>query len=333
MDLKYWLFVGSSLAFSSLLAFSLILIAASKVYPIITRSKKEKCFYNPLKEQTFEFPSISDAPSINLSVVVPAYNEEKRLGPMLDECLNFLENRLIKLPSFLYEVIVISDGSTDNTVNKALTYSKKYGTDKVRVLELELNRGKGGAVRLGMLSARGALVLFADADGATKFSDLEKLELNIKELINCDYQSDLKTASEKQAIIVGSRAHLEEQAIASRTFFRTILMYGFHFLVWLFAVKGIKDTQCGFKLLTRQAARVCFESLHVERWAFDVELLYIAQKLHIPIGEVSVNWTEIEGSKVTPFWSWIQMGVDLGLIWLRYTIGAWKIKSNLSNNH
>lgn len=73
-------------------------------------------------------------------------------------------------------------------------------------------------------------------------------------------------AENKLAIAIGSRAHLEEEAIASRSIFRTFLMYGFHFLVWLFAVRGIKDTQCGFKLLTRQAARVCFESMHVERW-------------------------------------------------------------------
>lgn len=73
-------------------------------------------------------------------------------------------------------------------------------------------------------------------------------------------------AQEKVAISVGSRAHLEDEAVASRSFFRTILMHGFHFLVWFFAVKGIRDTQCGFKLLTREAAKLCFDSLHVERW-------------------------------------------------------------------
>lgn len=140
-----------------------------------------------------------------------------------------------------------------------------------------------------------------------------------------DYKTNPEMASEKFAISIGSRAHLEDEAIATRSIFRTILMYGFHFLVWLFAVRGIRDTQCGFKLFTRKTAYVCFESLHVERWAFDVELLYIAQTLKIPITEVAVIWTEIDGSKVTPVLSWIQMGLDLGLIWLRYTIGAWKI--------
>lgn len=307
------------------------MIACSQTYPIIHRSKKEKYFLDPASGKELEFSSISEKPTLSLSVVVPAYNEEERLPPMLDECLDFLEERSKNIKSFSYEIIIVSDGSKDSTVKKSLEYTKKYGSNKVRVLELEQNRGKGGAVRLGVFSTRGALVLFADADGASKFADLTKLESNIKELTKCDYIKESASIADKLAIVIGSRAHLEEEAVASRTFFRTILMYGFHFLVWLFAVKGIKDTQCGFKLFTRRAAEICFSSLHVERWAFDVELLYIAQTLKIPIGEIAINWTEIDGSKVTPVWSWIQMGIDLGLIWLRYTVGAWKIKELVKN--
>lgn len=81
-----------------------------------------------------------------------------------------------------------------------------------------------------------------------------------------DYLIDREQATSRLGISVGSRAHLEDEAVASRSFFRTILMYGFHFLVWLFAVRSIRDTQCGFKLLTRRAAEICFDSLHVERW-------------------------------------------------------------------
>lgn len=105
-------------------------------------------------------------------------------------------------------------------------------------------------------------------------------------------------------------------------------MHGFHFLVWLFAVRKIRDTQCGFKLLSRSSARILFEIMHVERWAFDVELLFIAQTLKMPIKEIAVKWTEIEGSKLTPLWSSIQMGKDLFLIWFRYTIGAWSLQKN-----
>jgi len=103
-------------------------------------------------------------------------------------------------------------------------------------------------------------------------------------------------------------------------------MHGFHFLVWIFAVRGIRDTQCGFKLLTRSAARKVFNIMHVERWAFDVELLFIAQSYKMLIDEIGVRWEEIDGSKITPFFSWIQMGRDLIFIWLRYQIGAWKLK-------
>ncbi|XP_054744699.1 dolichyl-phosphate beta-glucosyltransferase [Anastrepha obliqua] len=289
--------------------------AITKPFPVIKRSKEETHFLDPVAIQNVDFPSIADAPVLDLSVIIPAYNEEQRLPKMLDECLSYLVEKS-KNERFTYEIIVVSDGSNDGTVSLALKYSKRCTVEKFRVLELIENRGKGGAVRLGMLSARGRYLLFADADGATKFSDYDKLEQSIKS-ISKDWQSD--------AIVVGSRAHMEQEAIATRSLFRTFLMHGFHLLVWLFAVRSIRDTQCGFKLLTRSAAHTLFKNLHVERWAFDVELLYMAERLKIPIAEVAVNWKEIEGSKLTPIWSWIQMGIDLFLIWFRYAIGAWQL--------
>lgn len=177
-----------------------------------------------------------------------------------------------------------------------------------------------------MLSARGAQLLFADADGATKFADFAKLEQEMKKITT-------KNGWTEPAIAIGSRAHLEDEAIATRSFFRTILMHGFHFLVWLFAVRGIRDTQCGFKLLTRSAAQRLFTLMHVEQWAFDVELLFLAQFKQMDIREVSVNWTEIEGSKITPVWTWIQMGRDLFLIWFRYAIGAWSLHEKCQKDH
>lgn len=177
-----------------------------------------------------------------------------------------------------------------------------------------------------MQSARGQQLLFADADGATKFSDFDKLEAELKGLQSLNEW-------QKPAIIIGSRAHLEDEAIATRSLFRTFLMHGFHFIVWLFAVRGIRDTQCGFKLFTRSAARELFALMHVERWAFDVELLFLAQSHRIPIKEVCVTWTEIEGSKITPVWTWLQMGRDLFLIWFRYAIGAWKLHGERKKSH
>uniref|UniRef100_A0A665VMF0 dolichyl-phosphate beta-glucosyltransferase n=1 Tax=Echeneis naucrates TaxID=173247 RepID=A0A665VMF0_ECHNA len=245
----------------------------------LLRHEKEKYFVTSSGEKE-PFPSLHDPHSRELSVVIPAYNEELRMPVMLDEAMEYLENRQKQSPSFTYEVIVVDDGSKDKTTEVALRYTRRYGADKVRVLTLVNNRGKGGAVRM-----------------------------------------------ENMAISCGSRAHLEKESVAERSVFRTFLMYGFHFLVWFFCVRGIRDTQCGFKLFTREAALRTFSTLHVERWAFDVELLYIAQCLKIPIAEVAVNWTEIEGSKLVPFWSWLQMGRDLLFIRLRYFTGAWKLGS------
>ncbi|XP_056262927.1 dolichyl-phosphate beta-glucosyltransferase [Pseudoliparis swirei] len=283
----------------------------------LTRHEKEKYFLTVSGEKEL-FPSLHDPHSRELSVVIPAYNEELRMPVMLDEATQYLENRQKQQPSFTYEVIVVDDGSNDKTTEVASRYSKKYGADKVRILTLVKNRGKGGAVRMGTLSSRGKFILMADADGATKFCDIEKVEAGL---------NALNPKPENMAISCGSRAHLETDSVAERSVFRTFLMYGFHFLVWSFCVRGIKDTQCGFKLFTREAALKTFSSLHVERWAFDVELLYIAQCYNIPIAEVAVNWTEIEGSKLVPFWSWLQMGRDLVLIRLRYFTRAWKLQS------
>ncbi|OBS71707.1 hypothetical protein A6R68_13715, partial [Neotoma lepida] len=277
--------LGVTLAAAALILVSVIAFITATKMPPCHQHEEEKFFLNA-KGQKETLPSIWDLPTKQLSVVVPSYNEEKRLPVMMDEALNYLEKRQKQDPTFTYEVIVVDDGSEDQT-------SK------------------------GVFSSRGEKILMADADGATKFPDVEKLEKGL---------SDLRPWPDQMGIACGSRAHLEKESIAQRSYFRTLLMYGFHFLVWFLCVKGIRDTQCGFKLLTREAAARTFSSLHIERWAFDVELLYIAQFLKIPIAEVAVNWTEIEGSKLVPFWSWLQMGKDLLFIRLRYLTGAWKLE-------
>lgn len=307
-----------------IIVFSIILYVITEPYPKIWRDEEEKYFWNPKTKSKETFPSLHDKWSVHLSVVIPAYNEEQRLPVMLDECLEYLENRSKK--GCTYEVIIVSDGSTDKTVDIAHKYATEH--ENIRVLNLVRNRGKGGAVRLGILSSRGSAILFADADGATKFRDLEKLDESLKTVLGFDYMNKPGEVVSSHMVVCGSRAHLEKEEIAKRTYFRLLLMHGFHFLVWLWGVRGIRDTQCGFKLLTRESARSIFQALHVERWAFDVEMLYIARVLNIPITEIPVNWTEIEGSKIVPFWSWLQMGIDLFFIWYKYRIGAWKIKTS-----
>jgi len=291
-------------------------IMTAKHPPYISIYDTEKVYKDPNNSgQLRQFPSLDDSGSLELSVIVPAYYEESRLPTMLRETIDFLEDRKKSQPDFNYEIIIVDDGSKDETSKVALKYSKEISVENCRVLTLAKNLGKGGAVRRGALVARGKQVLFADADGATKFSDISKMESKLEGIKNL----------ENHGLVCGSRAHLEKESIAQRSFFRTILMKGFHMCVWMFGCKTIQDTQCGFKLMTRETARVAFHSLHIERWAFDVELIKIAEILRIPTAEVSVNWTEIDGSKLDPISASIQMFKDLFFLWLRYFVGVWKV--------
>lgn len=164
---------------------------------------------------------------------------------MLDECLDYLHTRAETDGNFSYEIVVVDDGSSDQTSEVAFDYSLRGWP--VFVLKLERNVGKGGAVRQGVLCSRGSLILFADADGATRFSDFGALEQKAKQLA----PDGLETSD---VVVVGSRAHLEEESKATRSFLRTFLMVGFHLVVYVFAVRSVRDTQCGFKLFTRSAA-------------------------------------------------------------------------------
>ncbi|NWR94897.1 ALG5 glucosyltransferase, partial [Furnarius figulus] len=284
----------------------------AKKMPNLHRHEEEKFFVNA-EGRKEPVPSIHDPPTRELSVVVPSYNEEDRLPLMMDEALDYLEKRQKRDSSFTYEVIVVNDGSKDQTTKVAMEYCKKYGSDKVRVLSLVKNRGKGGAVRMGVFSSRGKKILMADADGATKFADIEKVEEGLK---------NLQPWPNQMAISCGSRAHLEKDSIAKRSYFRTLLMYGFHFLVWFLCVKEIRDTQCGFKLLTREAALRTFSTLHIERCSFTLR----------PSARVcEENTILILGSKLVPFWSWLQMGKDLLFIRLRYMTGAWQLETRKCN--
>lgn len=265
-----------------------------------------------------------------LSVIVPAYNEEKRLPKMLDEALDFLEDRVKTFPTskdqnlriyedngegFSYEIIIVDDGSQDGTTECGVKYRQRLGPSKVRVLALEENLGKGGAVREGVLAARGDYIIFADADGASKFADIAKLEKFI-------FQSQ---PAKKLMVAIGSRAHMEEHAIANRSLFRTILMKGFHQLVRTCCVSSIRDTQCGFKMFNRDAAELLFTNYHNESWAFDVELLYLAERTGCTIGEIPITWEEIDGSKIVPVFSWIRMGLDVLCLGALYSLGIYQV--------
>lgn len=260
------------------------------------------------------FTKLSDPAELDLSLIVPAYNEELRLDKMMNLTMTFLRNRQA-VKKFTYEIIIVDDGSSDATFDVATQQSIKYGVDIVRVMQLRRNQGKGGAVQQGMLHSRGRKLLMVDADGASRIEDYDKLENELIKITN----------SAGHGLVCGSRAHLQSDAIAQRAWYRNILMHGFHFLVSTLCVKGVRDTQCGFKLFNRPTALALFNSLHVRRWCFDVELLFIAQSLSIPIGEVAITWEEVPGSKLSMIEASLTMARDLIIIALSYRTGLWSL--------
>ncbi|KAI8874585.1 glycosyltransferase family 2 protein, partial [Backusella circina FSU 941] len=270
-------------------------------------TENEKYYRDAKSNKTQKLPSIlHDAPTLTLSCIVPAFDESKRIVTMLTEAIEYLSERKDD-----YEIIIVDDGSRDDTVEVVSAFAKTRLDVDIRILALEKNRGKGGAVTQGVLAARGKYCLMVDADGATRFSDLGKLEAELK-----------KVEKDGFGVAVGSRSHLvSTEAVVKRSFIRNFLMRSFHTLVYVLGIRGIEDTQCGFKLFSRKAAQVIFPNMHVERWIFDIECLMIAQIRNIPIVEVQVNWHEIDGSKVNLMMDSMKMAIDLLLIRLNYVLG------------
>ncbi|KAF6002421.1 hypothetical protein CCYA_CCYA10G2834 [Cyanidiococcus yangmingshanensis] len=317
-------------------------------------------FYDPKAggENKSPFPTIFEPASVYLSVIVPAYNEEGRLGHMLDEALQYLEWRATDTTGyspepFTYEIIIVDDGSKDGTVRLARQFTDRYGSGKVRVLALARNAGKGAAVKQGMLVARGKLLLMADADGATRFRDMENLERKLHEIADWEHElgavivgsryvalaeasrtvrGRAPTSKNGQALTATTAAgsateHRTAEGHVLRDWRRKLLGKGFNWMVkYLGGVCDIRDTQCGFKLFARDSARTLFLTQHLTRWAFDVELLYLAQRLGVPIAEVGVNWTEIPGSKLRVVRAIVSMALDMLRMRARYFAGIWRIE-------
>jgi dolichyl-phosphate beta-glucosyltransferase len=258
-------------------------------------------------------PSVFNPPDVYTTFVIPAYNEETRLPPMIDQTIAYLASRQSADASFTWEIIIVDDGSRDQTANVALGISRVH--PEVRLLRQPVNMGKGAAVQAGCLHARGRLILMIDADGATKVDEFGALEKKLLEHYN----------QNKKVVVVGSRAHLDGEDKANRTALRKFLGLGFHFLTWLSGVRGVKDTQCGFKLFSREAARWLFPNQHVQRWCFDAELLVIAKSRRMAIAEVPVEWNEIEGSKMKVS-GMVKMAIDMFQIAVYYRVGLWTVK-------
>jgi dolichyl-phosphate beta-glucosyltransferase len=264
---------------------------------------------------------------------------EDAAGPRRRKKANGIPNTSQALSG--WEILLIDDGSTDHTLLTAQTFARahilpqnprrdsgpwthrspkgvKIQPGSIRMVSLEENRGKGGAVTHGMRHARGQYVLFADADGASKFSDLSKL------LSACRTVED----SEGRGIAVGSRAHLVgSEAVVKRSKLRNFLMHAFHLLLWLLtppATARIKDTQCGFKLFSRPTLPFIIPHMHMEGWIFDVEMLMLAEGAGIPVAEVPIGWREVMGSKLNVVKDSISMAWGLAILRICWGTGIYR---------
>ncbi|KAF3902892.1 hypothetical protein AA313_de0208845 [Arthrobotrys entomopaga] len=229
-----------------------------------------------------------------------------------------------------WEILIVDDGSKDTTTDVVLAWMKRrvemghMKAGDLRVVHLEKNRGKGGAVTHGMRHMRGKYAVFADADGATKFSDLRTLLARLKSIETTKQSPTDPSKREIHGIAVGSRAHMvNSSAVVERRWYRNLLMYAFHTFLHVIGIQKIKDTQCGFKLFTRDTARLVFWECHCEGWIFDIECLLIAEEEKVGVEEVSVTWHEVEGTKMNLIKDSLRMAWDLVVVRSAYVVGMY----------
>ncbi|PGH49259.1 hypothetical protein CRI70_18640 [Streptomyces sp. Ru87] len=216
---------------------------------------------------------------VSLTVVVPAYNEERRLRPGIDAICRYLR----RCGERNWELIVVDDGSTDRTA--AVAAEAAAAEPRIRVLRAPVNRGKGHAVRIGVRASRGRRVLFCDADSATPIEELALLARRL---------------DEGYAVAIGSRAGPAARIEVRQHVLRELLGKAGNRLIQALAVPGIRDTQCGFKLFDGDKAREVFARARTDGWGFDVEILRAFRSRGWPIAEVPVRWSHQPGSKVGP---------------------------------
>lgn len=213
--------------------------------------------------------------SPDLSIVIPAYNEEARLGASLETATAFVAARGLDA-----EILVVDDGSADRTSEIA----ERFADRGVRAIRQIPNRGKGAAVRRGVLESRGRRVLISDADFSTPVEEVETLAPHL----------------EDARLAIGSRAVRGARITLHQPLYRELMGKTFNFLIQCLGVRGVRDTQCGFKLLDGETARDLFADLVTPGFAFDVELIWLAQRRGHAIAEVGVEWRNSPDSRVDP---------------------------------
>ena len=225
----------------------------------------------------------------DLSIVIPAYNEESRIDRTIRDMIRYCRGE-----GRTFELILVDDGSRDGTSTVGWNLAAEF--PELRLIRLAANHGKGYAVRTGVVNAIGRLVLFADADGATPISEIERLE------------SALKSGAD---VAVGSRALRAAGVRVHAKLYRHLIGRTFHILVEWLADGGVKDTQCGFKLFRSEVAQDLFSRMKMNGFSFDVEVLVMARQRGYQVAEVPVNWTHQPGSKVRLTLDSLRMAADL----------------------
>ncbi|OGL54703.1 MAG: hypothetical protein A3C43_00115, partial [Candidatus Schekmanbacteria bacterium RIFCSPHIGHO2_02_FULL_38_11] len=211
-------------------------------------------------------------------VIIPAFNEENRIFKSLDAIDTYLSSKNLR-----YEIIVVDDGSNDNTPSIVKAFCKTHA--RAFYTTYGKNMGKGYAVRQGVNISKGYFVLFSDADLSTPIEEIEKL---------------IKAIKSGYDISIGSRALSDSEIIISQPFYRKTIGKIFNILVRLLIFGGIKDTQCGFKCFTGTAVKKIFSKCRINGFSFDVEALFIGKKLGFKIMDIPIQWINSPESRVHP---------------------------------
>lgn len=239
---------------------------------------------------------------MKLSIVIPAYNEQHRIGPTLDTMAAYLNGK-----DYETEVIVVDDGSADSTQQEVRNRMETF--PNLRLLDNGANHGKGYSVRHGVTEARGEYVLFFDADSSTPIDQIE----NFWPRFDQGYD-----------ICIGSRSLPDSDVVVRQPWLREIMGRVFRVLVRLLAIGDFSDTQCGFKAFSASSAKVVFKRQTLEGFGFDVELLYVAKKFGFRIAEVAVKWIDSPESKLHPGIDAMKMFLELISIRFKNVMGKYQ---------